>query len=60
MVKPDGVQRKLVGEVIGRLEKKGLQPVAIKMMQIDPELASRHYGEHRGKPFYESLISFIT
>ena len=44
MVKPDGVQRKLVGEVIGRLEKKGLQPVAIKMMQIDPELASRHYG----------------
>lgn len=60
MVKPDGVQRKLVGEVIGRLEKKGLQLVAIKMMQIDPELASRHYGEHRGKPFYESLLSFIT
>ena len=60
MVKPDGVQRKLVGEVIGRLEKKGLQPVAIKMMQIEPELAARHYGEHQGKPFYESLISFIT
>ncbi len=60
MVKPDGVQRKLVGEVIGRLEKKGLQPVAIKMMQIEPELAAEHYGEHRGKPFYESLISFIT
>ena len=60
MVKPDGVQRKLVGEVIGRLEKKGLQMVAMKMMQIEPELAARHYGEHRGKPFYESLISFIT
>ncbi|HOA36193.1 MAG TPA: nucleoside-diphosphate kinase [Bacillota bacterium] len=60
MVKPDGVQRKLVGEVITRLEKKGLQPVAIKMMQMEPELAARHYGEHRGKPFYESLISFIT
>jgi len=60
MVNPDGVQRKLVGEVIGRLEKKGLQMVAMKMMQIEPELAARHYGEHRGKPFYESLISFIT
>ena len=59
-VKPDGVQRKLIGEIIGRLEKKGLQPVAIKMLQLKPELAARHYGEHEGKPFYESLISFIT
>lgn len=60
MVKPDGVQRGLIGEVIGRLERKGLQAVAIKMMQISPELAARHYGEHKGKPFYESLINFIT
>lgn len=60
MVKPDGVQRGLVGEVVSRLEKKGLQPVAIKMMQISPELAAQHYGEHRGKPFFEGLLSFIT
>ena len=60
MVKPDGVQRGLVGDVIGRLERKGLQAAAIKMMQISPDLAARHYGEHKGKPFYESLINFIT
>ena len=60
MVKPDGVQRKCIGEVISRLERKGLKPVAIKMMQIEKELAARHYGEHQGKPFYESLIAFIT
>jgi nucleoside-diphosphate kinase len=60
MVKPDGVQRKLVGEVIGRLERKGLQLAALKMLQISPELAARHYAEHRGKPFYNGLLSFIT
>ena len=60
MVKPDGVQRALVGEVIGRLERKGLKPAAMKMMQISPQLAERHYGEHKGKPFYDSLVSFIT
>lgn len=60
MVKPDGVQRKLVGEIIGRLDKKGLQLVATKMMQIKPDLAASHYGEHEGKSFYENLISFIT
>ncbi len=60
MVKPDGVQRGLVGEVISRLERKGLQPVAIKMMQVERELAERHYAEHRGKPFYESLVAYIT
>ncbi len=59
MVKPDGVQRGLVGEVIARFEKKGLQPVGIKLMQITPELAALHYGEHKGKPFYESLVNFI-
>ncbi len=60
MIKPDGVQRKFIGEVIGRLEKKGLKLVGVKMMLIERELAARHYGEHKGKPFYESLISFIT
>ncbi len=60
MVKPDGVQRGLVGNVVSRLENKGLKLVAMKMMQISPELASRHYGEHQGKPFYDGLIEFIT
>lgn len=60
MVKPDGVQRGLVGEVIGRLERKGLRLAAMKLMRITPDLAARHYGEHRGKPFYESLIAYIT
>ena len=60
MVKPDGVQRGFIGEVISRLEKKGLQAVALKMIRIDRDLASRHYGEHEGKPFYENLIAFIT
>lgn len=60
MVKPDGVQRGLVGAVLGRLERKGLQLVGMKLMQIEPELAARHYGEHQGKPFYGGLLSFIT
>lgn len=60
MIKPDGVQRSLVGEIIQRLERKGLKLVALKLMRISPELATRHYGEHRGKPFYESLTTFIT
>ncbi len=60
MVKPDGVQRNLVGTVIGRMEKKGLKLVAMKMLHISPDLASRHYGEHEGKPFYKGLLEFIT
>ena len=60
MVKPDGVQRNLVGEVISRFEKKGLKLVGLKLMQIPEELAAIHYGEHEGKPFYGELISFIT
>jgi nucleoside-diphosphate kinase len=60
MVKPDGVKRALIGNVISRLESKGLKLVAMKMMQISPELAARHYGEHLGKPFYDGLIDFIT
>lgn len=60
MVKPDGVQRGLCGEIISRLEKKGLKPVAMKLMTIPKETAETHYGEHKGKGFFGSLISFIT
>jgi nucleoside-diphosphate kinase len=60
LVKPDGVQRGLVGEVVGRLERRGLKPVGMKLMRIDEELAARHYAEHRGKPFYVGLVSFVT
>lgn len=60
MVKPDGVQRGLAGEVIRRLEARGLKLVGLKLMQITRELAGRHYGEHEGKPFYPGLIEFIT
>jgi nucleoside-diphosphate kinase len=52
MVKPDGVQKGLVGEIISRFEKKGLKMVALKIMKITPELAEKHYGEHKGKPFF--------
>jgi nucleoside-diphosphate kinase len=60
MVKPDGVERGVIGEVIRRLERKGLKIVAMKMMKIDKELASRHYAEHREKPFFDALVSYIT
>ncbi|HHU29136.1 MAG: nucleoside-diphosphate kinase [Bacillota bacterium] len=60
MVKPDGVQRNLVGEIIGRFERKGFKLVGMKLMRITPDLAARHYAEHREKPFYNDLISFIT
>ena len=60
VVKPDGVRRGLVGELIGRFERKGLKLVAGKMLRIAPELAQRHYAEHHGKPFYPSLIQHIT
>lgn len=60
MVKPDGVQRALIGSIISRMEQKGLKLVAMKLMQITSDLAARHYGEHKGKPFYEGLIEFIT
>ena len=60
MVKPDGVQRALAGEIISRFEKKGLQLVALKMIRISEELAARHYSEHQGKSFFSELISFIT
>ena len=60
MVKPDGVQRGLAGEVISRFERRGFKLVALKMLQIDRDLAERHYGEHRGKPFFEDLVRYIT
>ncbi len=60
MVKPDGVQRGLVGEILNRFEKKGLKIVAAKFMTISKETAENHYGEHKGKKFFDSLISYIT
>ncbi len=60
IVKPDGVQRGLIGEVIGRLERRGLKIVAMELRQIDRELAERHYAEHQGKGFYEGLVDYIT
>lgn len=60
IIKPDGVQRGLVGEIIGRLERRGLRLVAMKMQQVSPELAARHYAVHQGKPFYEGLVSYIS
>jgi nucleoside-diphosphate kinase len=60
LVKPDGVQRGLVGEAISRIERKGLKLVAMDLRQVGRELAEQHYAEHDGKPFYESLVEFIT
>jgi nucleoside-diphosphate kinase len=60
MVKPDGVQRGLVGEIVARFERRGVKLVAMKMLRIPREMAERHYGEHRGKPFFEPLVEFIT
>jgi nucleoside-diphosphate kinase len=60
MVKPDGVQRGLIGEVISRLEERGLKPVGAKFMQIDEDLAHDHYAEHEDKPFFDDLVNFIT
>jgi nucleoside-diphosphate kinase len=60
LVKPDGVQRGLIGRIVARLEQRGLKLVAMKLMRISRELAGRHYAEHRDKPFYEGLIAFIT
>lgn len=60
MVKPDGVQRGLIGEIVSRFERKGFQLVGAKLMQIPTSVAEQHYGEHKGKPFYDELVSFIT
>jgi len=60
MVKPDGVQRGIVGRVVQRFEDRGIKLVAMKMMRIPRELAERHYEEHKGKGFYEPLLTYIT
>lgn len=60
LVKPDGVQRGLIGEVIARLERRGLRLVAAKFLQVSTKLAETHYAVHKGKPFYDGLISYIT
>ena len=60
ILKPDAVQRGLIGRIISRFEDKGLQVVGTRLMKISPELASKHYESHQGKPFYEGLVSFMT
>ncbi|HIM63355.1 MAG TPA: nucleoside-diphosphate kinase [Dehalococcoidia bacterium] len=60
LVKPDGVQRGLIGEVITRLERRGLKLVGMKLMQVDGALARQHYGEHVDRPFFAGLVDFIT
>jgi len=60
MVKPDGVQRGLIGEIVNRFEKKGFKLVSAKLMQISEDLAKEHYGEHKERPFFSELVDFIT
>ena len=60
IVKPDGVERRLIGEIVGRLERKQLRVVAAELRTIDRATAEQHYGEHAGKPFFASLVDFIT
>ena len=60
LLKPDAVQRRLVGEVTARFERKGLRLVGLKLVKPSRELAEKHYAVHKGKPFYESLLSFLT
>ena len=60
LVKPDGVARGLVGEVLGRLERRGYRLVAVELRQLSVEVAQTHYGEHVGKPFFDELVTFIT
>lgn len=60
LVKPDGVARGLIGDIIGRFEKRGLRLAAAELRTVDRDVAQRHYGEHVGKAFYEGLVDFIT
>jgi nucleoside-diphosphate kinase len=60
LIKPDGVQRGLTGEILARLERKGLRLIAAKVLQMSRDLAERHYAEHKGKDFYKPLIEYIT
>jgi len=59
-IKPDGVERGLIGEVVNRFERRGLKIVGMKLLKVSREMAETHYGEHKGKPFYEGLVSYIT
>jgi len=60
LVKPDGVQRQLAGRILARYEERGLKLVGLKLVHVDRELAERHYAVHKGKPFFEGLVAFIT
>lgn len=60
LIKPDGVERRLIGEIISRIERKGLVVAALELRSVSKELATQHYAEHEGKPFFESLLDFIT
>ncbi len=60
MVKPDGVQRGLIGEIVSRFEKKGLKIVAARLMSVSESLAGQHYAEHKERPFFHDLVSFVT
>jgi nucleoside-diphosphate kinase len=60
MIKPDGVQRRLVGRILSRFEDKGLRIVGLKLLRVSPEQAERLYAIHKGKPFYDSLVRFVT
>ena len=60
LVKPDGVQRGLIGSIISRLEQRGLKLVGLKLIQVDEALARKHYGEHVDRPFFDGLVDFIT
>ncbi|RBQ24613.1 Nucleoside diphosphate kinase [Candidatus Methanobinarius endosymbioticus] len=60
MMKPDAVQRRIMGKILSRFEEKGLQIVASKLLQVDEDLAKKHYGEHSEKPFFNDLVSYIT
>ena len=60
LIKPDGVQRRMIGEIISRIERKGLTIVALELKMVGEELARAHYAEHRDKPFFGSLVEFIT
>ncbi|MDH6246914.1 nucleoside-diphosphate kinase [Mycobacterium sp. OTB74] len=60
LIKPDGVKRHLIGEIIGRIERKGLTLAALELKNVSVELATKHYAEHEGKPFFGDLLEFIT
>lgn len=60
MIKPDGVQRGFIGEILNRFEKKGIKIVAMKMVSVSKDLAEKHYGIHKGKPFFEPTVKYIT